>query len=182
MTNPPGSVRRHGGPADIRHCGFRERSSQNVVVDQRTGTSDASRVLSPSGRSMRLLLGVVVTIAMAVSGVACGADAGSDAGPSLPPAAASGRQLAQSSGCAGCHGQNFEGGAGPSLVGLAGSEVQLADGTTVIADDAYLTRAITNPADQLVDGYTLKMPANNLSDAEVADIVAFIKTLAAPPD
>jgi cytochrome c oxidase subunit 2 len=129
----------------------------------------------------RFALASGITMAMALGAVACGDDAGSDTGPSLPPAAENGRRLAQSSGCAGCHGANFEGSAGPSLVGLAGSEVILTDGTTVIADDAYLTSAISDPAKQLVDGYTLKMPANNLSDAEVADIVAFIKTLAETP-
>jgi cytochrome c1 len=129
----------------------------------------------------RLALATGITMLMAFGAAACGADAGSDSGPSLPPAAENGRRLAQSSGCAGCHGQNFEGGAGPALVGLAGSEVLLTDGTTVIADDAYLTTAITNPAKQLVDGYTLKMPANDLGDAEVADIVAFINTLTGTP-
>ena len=48
----------------------------------------------------------------------------------------------------------------------------------VVADDEYLTRAIVEPGADLVDGYNLKMPANNLSDAEIADIVAFINTLA----
>jgi cytochrome c oxidase subunit 2 len=129
----------------------------------------------------RLALATGITVLMAFGAAACGPDAGSDSGPSLPPAAENGRRLAQSSGCAGCHGQNFEGGAGPALVGLAGSEVLLTDGTTVIADDAYLTTAITNPAKQLVDGYTLKMPANDLGDAEVADIVAFINTLTETP-
>jgi cytochrome c oxidase subunit 2 len=128
-----------------------------------------------------LALATGITMLMAFGAAACGTDAGSDSGPSLPPAAENGRRLAQSSGCAGCHGQNFEGGAGPALVGLAGSEVLLTDGTTVIADDAYLTTAITNPAKQLVDGYTLKMPANDLGDAEVADIVAFINTLTGTP-
>lgn len=129
----------------------------------------------------RFALASGITMVMAVSAAACGDDAGSDTAPSLPPAAENGRRLAQSSGCAGCHGSNFEGGAGPSLVGLAGSEVLLTDGTTVIADDAYLTSSISDPAQQLVDGYTLKMPANNLSDAEVADIVAFINTLTGTP-
>jgi cytochrome c oxidase subunit 2 len=129
----------------------------------------------------RLALAAGITMVMAFGAAACGSDGGSDAGPSLPPAAENGRRLAQSSGCAGCHGQDFEGGAGPALVGLAGSEVLLTDGTTVIADDAYLTTAISDPAAQLVDGYTLKMPANDLSEAEVADIVAFINTLAGPP-
>jgi cytochrome c oxidase subunit 2 len=134
-------------------------------------------------RVIRFALASGVTAVMAVGAGACGADGeGSDAGSAdLSTEAASGRQLARSSGCAGCHGQNFEGGAGPSLVGLAGSEVLLTDGTTVIADDAYLTSSITDPGKQLVDGYTLKMPANNLGDAEVADIVAFINTLTGTP-
>ncbi len=129
----------------------------------------------------RLALATGITMVMAFGAAACGSDSGSDSGSSLPPAAENGRRLAQSSGCAGCHGQNFRGGAGPALVGLAGSEVVLADGSTVIADDAYLTTAISEPAAQLVDGYTLKMPANDLSAAEVADIVAFINTLTGTP-
>ena len=51
-------------------------------------------------------------------------------------------------------------------------------GTTVVADDAYLTAAIAEPSRDLVDGYTLKMPANNLDDTEIADIVAYINALA----
>jgi cytochrome c1 len=129
----------------------------------------------------RLALAGGVTAAM-VLGAACGDDANSDTatgGAPLSAAAENGRQLSQSKGCAGCHGQDFGGGAGPGWIGLAGSEVLLVDGSTVVADDAYLTRAIADPSAELVDGYTLKMPANNLSDAEVADIVAFINALAA---
>ena len=124
---------------------------------------------------------------LAFAGVSCGSDAdqsgdgGSGAADGTSPGGASvatGEQLARSSGCAGCHGQNFGGGAGPSLVGLAGSEVTLADGRTVIADTAYLTRSIAEPSADLVADYNLRMPANGLSDAEIADIVAFIETLA----
>ena len=62
--------------------------------------------------------------------------------------------------------------------GLAGAEVPLADGTTVVADTAYLIRSIVDPGAELVADYNLRMPANNLSDAEIADIVAYIETLA----
>jgi cytochrome c oxidase subunit II len=89
-----------------------------------------------------------------------------------------GEQLSRSRGCAGCHGQDFGGGAGPEWIGLAGSEVTLADGSTVVADTAYLVRAIADPSAELVADYNLRMPANNLSDSEIADIVAFIETLA----
>ena len=147
------------------HGGFVENSGDNVVVDHVTD----------------LLLAAGVTMIMTFGAVACGSDAGTagDSAATDPsPAAQNGEQLARSKGCAGCHGQNFEGGAGPGWVGLAGSEVTLVDGSTLLANDAYLTAAIAEPATDLVDGYTLKMPANNLSDAEIADIVAYINTLA----
>ncbi len=111
------------------------------------------------------------------SGAATATDA---AGPTVAGAgdAVNGEQLSRSKGCAGCHGQDFGGGAGPGWIGLAGSDVELADGTVVVADTDYLIRAIADPSAELVADYTLKMPANNLSDAEIADIVAYIETLA----
>lgn len=117
----------------------------------------------------------VVVVAIGIA--ACGSAGGSNGSADLSPAEQRGEQLARSGGCAGCHGKNFGGGAGPGWIGLAGSEVTLTDGTTVVADDVYLTTAIGDPSTQLVDGYNLKMPPNNLSDAEIADIVAYIKTL-----
>jgi cytochrome c oxidase subunit 2 len=125
---------------------------------------------------------------MGLAAVSCGGDDDSESGaatvtdaPSATVAGAgdpaSGEQLSRSSGCAGCHGQDFGGGAGPDWIGLAGSDVELADGTVVVADTAYLTRAIADPSAELVAGYNLRMPANGLSDAEIADIVAFIETL-----
>lgn len=128
----------------------------------------------------RFLIAAGVTAIMAVGGASCASDAtsGDSAASDLSPTAQRGEQLARSSGCAGCHGQDFGGGAGPGWVGLAGSEVTLVDGTTVVADDAYVTAAIAEPSKDLVDGYTLKMPPNNLDDAEVADIVAYINALA----
>ncbi len=149
------------------------------------------------GRSgwSRLASAVAVTAALGLAAAACGSDdtgstgedgASATAAPTAAPGSGSGsggdavngEQLARSQGCAGCHGPNFGGGAGPSLVGLAGTEVLLADGTTVVADTAYLTRAIADPSAELVADYTLRMPANGLSDAEIADVVAFIETLA----
>jgi cytochrome c oxidase subunit 2 len=124
---------------------------------------------------------------MGLAGVSCGDDAdesGAATATDAPSATvagagdpANGEQLSRSSGCAGCHGQDFGGGAGPDWIGLAGSDVELADGTVVVADAAYLTRAIADPSAELVTGYNLRMPANSLSDAEIADIVAFIETL-----
>ena len=154
--------------------------------DARPTAGSRSRRLRTS--ASRLLVGAGITLTMAVGAAACGDDestadvdraATSDAvtGDPTSASAEAGEELSRSRGCAGCHGGDFDGGAGPGWIGLAGSERLLTDGTTVIADDAYLTAAIVDPSSQLVDGYNLRMPANNLTDAEVADIVAFIRTL-----
>src|SRR6476661_6106775 len=105
---------------------------------------------------------------------ACGGK-GEAGGPS--GAVAHGKELARSSGCTACHGANGEGGLGPAWVGALGSTVELVDGTTVTVDEAYLTRSIKDPQAQVVDGYSVAMPQNELSDADIADIVAYITSL-----
>lgn len=92
-----------------------------------------------------------------------------------------GQSTSNSNGCASCHGANGQGGVGPSWIDLAGSERELTDGTTVIADDEYLLRAILEPAAEEVVGYTIKMPVNELSDAEAANVVTYIKELSGDP-
>ncbi len=91
-----------------------------------------------------------------------------------------GEQVALQAGCASCHGPNGEGGSGPKLRGLYGSQVELADGSTVIADGAYLTEAIRDPSARQTAGYGL-MPANSLNDAEIQAVVEFIRSLQVVP-
>jgi cytochrome c oxidase subunit 2 len=50
----------------------------------------------------------------------------------------------------------------------------------VIADDAYLVRAIAEPGADLLADYQLQMPQNRLSDDDIADVIAFIKDLSPP--
>ncbi|MGF1665347.1 MAG: c-type cytochrome [Acidimicrobiia bacterium] len=95
----------------------------------------------------------------------------------LSPAAIEGRQIAGDLGCAACHGVDGQGGVGPAWVGLAGSEVELADGSVVLADTEYLRRSITDPEAEVVAGYTTKMPENTLSDDQVDAVVAYIEEL-----
>ena len=147
----------------------------------------STRTTTRGGSSRRVIVAATATLVLAFGAVSCGPSEDADDGAAATGApadttpggasAANGEQLARSYGCAGCHGSNFGGGAGPSLVGLAGSEVTLADGTTTVADNDYLTRAIAQPGADLVADYNLKMPVNTLSDAEIADIVAYIETL-----
>jgi len=88
-----------------------------------------------------------------------------------------GRELVTSSGCAACHGADGGGGIGPSWVGLAGSDVDLVDGTTVVADESFLRRSILEPEAQLVAGYGVVMPRNGLDHDQVDAVVAFIMSL-----
>lgn len=97
--------------------------------------------------------------------------------PPDPVLAAAGEEVALDSSCAGCHGRNFAGATGPSWIGLAGSTVTLSDGRQVVADEAYLRRAIVEPDAESVDGYVVKMPALALDDDEIDALIAFISSL-----
>ena len=98
----------------------------------------------------------------------------------LSVGAREGKTLYDANGCASCHGSNGSGGVGPILAGIAGTNVALSDGSLVIADRAYLVESILLPQAQLVDGYNIKMPQNQLT-AEQADLVAqFIEELVIP--
>lgn len=91
--------------------------------------------------------------------------------------AAAGEQLAQDYGCRSCH-REGGGGIGPDWEGLFGSTVTLDDGSTVVADDAYLLEAIVDPGAKKVDGYAIAMPVNDaLSDEDIASIIAYIRSL-----
>src|SRR5713226_2429080 len=68
-------------------------------------------------------------------------------------AATSGQQLFQTLGCASCHGTSGEGGRGPALLGAFNSQVQLASGQTVRADESYIRESILNPQAKIVAGY-----------------------------
>jgi len=90
-----------------------------------------------------------------------------------------GKTLATANGCLGCHSIKPEPGpSAPSWFGLFGESVYLADGTTVIADEAYLTESIVDPAAKEVEGYSPTiMPSFTFTDEEIADLVAYIESL-----
>jgi cytochrome c oxidase subunit 2 len=102
--------------------------------------------------------------------------------------AAEGESLFMRFGCSGCHGGNGAGGRqdtstvhAPSLVGLYGSPVPLADGSVVVADDRYVHDAIVRPQQQLVAGYAPIMPsfAGQIGEEDILKLLAYIKSLAA---
>jgi len=66
---------------------------------------------------------------------------------------------------------------GPSWLGLYGSNAPLSDGTTVLVDDAYITESILEPTAKVVQDFAPVMPPFALTDEEIANIIAYIKTL-----
>lgn len=126
--------------------------------------------------SLRLAIPVVAALTLA----ACGDDDAGGGAPDLSPAAAAGRAVYLDKGCAACHGTDGAGRVGPSLVGIAGTEVSIEGGETVLVDRDYLIESIVEPSAKIVEGYSLRMPRVELTDAEVASIVDYIEALAAP--
>lgn len=117
--------------------------------------------------------------AAAVAAVVAAPPAGSIAANPGDPVAL-GALLVEDNGCTACHSAGTEKLVGPGWGGLYGSEAELADGSKVTVDDAYLTEAIMDPDAQVVAGFDAgAMPpyADILETDEVAAIVNYIRSL-----
>jgi cytochrome c oxidase subunit 2 len=90
-----------------------------------------------------------------------------------------GAQLAETRGCLSCHSVDGSRLVGPTWKGLYGSERQFDDGSSAVADEAYLRSAILNPASQVVIDYANVMPAayTMLTDEELTALIEYIKSL-----
>lgn len=99
---------------------------------------------------------------------------------SAQPPEARGKRLAETQGCITCHSLDGSRIVGPTWKGLYGAQITLADGSTVTADDTYLRTAIVDPNVQVHQGYppnVMQSYQNTLSDEQINNIIAFIKTL-----
>ena len=97
-----------------------------------------------------------------------------------PPLAAAGRTLFARYDCVACH-ESHQRRRAPPLVGLYGRPVALRDGSSVIADDDYLRRAILRPDDEVVADYqggVMPSYAGLVTDDELLLLVAYIRSLA----
>ncbi|CAL1239407.1 cytochrome c oxidase subunit II [Candidatus Methylocalor cossyra] len=95
--------------------------------------------------------------------------------------AAQGEKLFAQFGCSGCHGAGSRVLA-PSLAGIFGKTVPLADGSTVTVDENYLRTSILFPDQQVVAGYQPIMPsfAGRLDEAELLKLIAYLRSLSRP--
>lgn len=92
-----------------------------------------------------------------------------------------GQKLSQANGCVSCHSLDGSKSVGSTWKGMAGGERELVDGSKVFADDVYLLESIVKPNLKIVKGYPANvMPAtfsNTLSEKQLSDIVAYMKTI-----
>jgi cytochrome c oxidase subunit 2 len=91
-----------------------------------------------------------------------------------------GQVISQQFGCLACHSTDGSELAGPTWLGVFGSEESLDDGTSVIVDRAYIIKSIREPGIQIVAGFQNIMPAGigaDLTDEQIEDVIAFIESL-----
>jgi cytochrome c oxidase subunit 2 len=107
--------------------------------------------------------------------------AGGTPGKSL---VASGQDLFTSLACVTCHragpGMTQR---GPHLEGVYNSQVKLADGRTVTADDNYVRESILNPTAKVVAGYDPVMPTfqGQVTEEQLSQLIAYVRSLGATP-
>jgi cytochrome c oxidase subunit 2 len=91
-----------------------------------------------------------------------------------------GERLFEQMGCSTCHLLDRQGRC-PIMRGVYGSRVQLADGKTVLADDAYIRESILNPNAKIVSGFKPDVMPNfqgQISEEGILQLIVYIKSLA----
>jgi cytochrome c oxidase subunit 2 len=90
-----------------------------------------------------------------------------------------GQIAAERFGCMSCHTIDGQRHIGPTWRGLYLSDVTLASGQHVIADESYITRSMMRPMDDIVAGYPPIMPTylGQIEPGDTAAIIEFIKSL-----
>jgi cytochrome c oxidase subunit II len=102
---------------------------------------------------------------------------GEDANPVV-----AGEKLFTEKACSTCHLSNGTGRA-PSLNGVYGGTVRLADGSSVTADEAYIRESILLSNAKIVAGYQPLMPSfqGQLTEEQILSLTAYIKSLQSQP-
>jgi cytochrome c oxidase subunit 2 len=92
--------------------------------------------------------------------------------------AQNGERLFASMQCNACH-NGTAAARGPSLAGVYGAKLALANGGDVYVDEAYLRQAILTPSQHITAGYAPIMPTyqGQISEDGLIDLVEYIKTL-----
>jgi cytochrome c oxidase subunit II len=91
---------------------------------------------------------------------------------------ARGEQLFQQLACTTCH-RTDGSGRGPSLTGLFGSQVKLANGQVVTVDEAYIRESVLTPQLKQVEGYGPIMPTFQglVNEDGMLSLIEYVKSL-----
>ncbi len=102
--------------------------------------------------------------------------AGGTAGKSM---VAAGADLFTTLACVTCHRAGVPTQRGPKLEGVYNSQVKLADGRTVVADDNYIRESILNPFAKVVAGYDPVMPTfqGQVTEEQLSQLIAYVRSL-----
>ncbi|MCC6860851.1 MAG: cytochrome c oxidase subunit II [Bryobacterales bacterium] len=96
--------------------------------------------------------------------------------------ASSGEKLFQDLACGNCH-RVDQPGRCPDLTGLFGKPVRLADGRSVVADEAYIRESIVNPGAKITAGFQPIMPTFQglVTEEGMLQLIEYIKSLSGRP-
>lgn len=122
----------------------------------------------------RVLKTALAALALPALLTACG-ETTVPAQPQTP--AGRGLALVTATGCVACHSLDGTRGIGPSWRNSYGTQRTFTDGRTAVADEAYLRRSMLEPGVDVVAGYDSIMLPAPVSEAQIADIIAFIREL-----
>lgn len=89
----------------------------------------------------------------------------------------SGQKLWEELNCASCHGAT-DTKRGPALAGISGKTREFEDGTSMVADRAYLREALVHPYSKILKGYENSMQTyEDLTEDEINALIEYMKTL-----
>lgn len=90
-----------------------------------------------------------------------------------------GASLYRSKSCATCHSLDGSRLIGPSFKGIFGRKTELADGSTVEADENYIRESVMDPMKKVVKGYPPAMPSfrGQFTDEELNQLISYLKTV-----
>jgi cytochrome c oxidase subunit II len=94
---------------------------------------------------------------------------------------AAGEKLFQDLACNTCHTNDAQA-RGPVLINLYNQQVQLQNGTTVVANEAYIRESIVNPQAKIVAGFQPIMPTFQglVSEEQLLQLIAYVRSLSQP--
>ena len=71
----------------------------------------------------------------------------------------------------------------PALAGIFGTQVALADGSKVVADESYIRESIVDPMAKITAGWQPIMPTfqGQITEEQLTDLISYVRSLSGEP-